>query len=87
MPTIYVLNRNIKILEFSSENFLFLMVKFSVYLNRHVFVMIVQSILTPSLSDLNNVESLPVMKGQFDFGGVSLIEFRFYGPVNPLGSC
>ena len=28
-----------KILEFLSENFQFLVVKFSVYLNRHVFVM------------------------------------------------
>ena len=40
VPTIYVLSRNVeKILEFLSENFQFLMVKFSIYLNRRVFVM------------------------------------------------
>ena len=40
MPTIYVLNRNMKnIRDFLSENFLFLEVKFSTYLNRRVFVM------------------------------------------------
>ena len=36
----YVLSRNMKkISEFLSEKFLLLMVKFSVYLNRRVFVM------------------------------------------------
>ena len=41
MPTIYVLNRNMKKYQFFlSENFQFLEVKFSVYLNRCVFVMI-----------------------------------------------
>ena len=39
-PTIYVLSRNMKnIRVFVSENFQFLEVKFSIYLNRGVFVM------------------------------------------------
>ena len=33
-----------KILEFLSENFQFLVVKFSVYLNRHVFVMFINGL-------------------------------------------
>ena len=41
VPTIYVFSRNMKIfIFFLSENFRFLVIKFSVYLNRHVFVMI-----------------------------------------------
>ena len=41
MPTIYVFSRNMKnIRGFLSENFQFLEVKFSIYLNRHVFVML-----------------------------------------------
>ena len=41
VPTIYVLSRNLKkILEILSKNFHFLVVTFSVYLNRLVFVMI-----------------------------------------------
>ena len=46
VPTIYVLSRNMKkkkkkkILEFLSENFQFLLLKFSVNLNRRVSVMI-----------------------------------------------
>ena len=43
---------------FSSVNFHFLVVKISVYLNRHVFLMM-----------------------------VCLFVLRFYGPVNPMGSC
>ena len=40
LPTIYILSRNIKNIRiFFSENFHFLVVKSSVYLNRHVFVM------------------------------------------------
>ena len=40
VPAIYVLNRNMKKYQnFLSEIFHFLVVKFSVYLNRHVFVM------------------------------------------------
>ena len=40
VPTIYVLTRNMKNIRiFLSENFQFLVEKFSVYLNRHVFVM------------------------------------------------
>ena len=40
MPTIYVLSRNLKKYQgFLSENFQFLEVKFSIYLNRLVFVM------------------------------------------------
>ena len=39
VPTIYILSRNIKISEFLSKNFHFMVVKFSVYLNRLVFVM------------------------------------------------
>ena len=40
-PQIYVLSRNMKNIKFFlSENFHFLVVKFSVYLNRRVFVMI-----------------------------------------------
>ena len=40
--TIYVLSINLKIIEFFlSENFQFLAVKYSIYLNRRVFVMIV----------------------------------------------
>ena len=39
-PPIYVLSRNMKnIGVFLSENFQFLVVKFSIYLNRHVFIM------------------------------------------------
>ena len=39
MPTIYVLSRSMKnIRNFLSENIHFLVVKFSVYLNRHVFI-------------------------------------------------
>ena len=41
-PTIYVLSRNEKYQYFLFENFRFLVVKFSVYLNRHVFVMKIQ---------------------------------------------
>ena len=40
MPTIYVLSRNMKISEFLSKNFQFLVLKFSIYLNRHVFIML-----------------------------------------------
>ena len=47
-----------KISEVLSENFQFLVVKFSIYLNRRVSVM------------------------YFD-----LFVLRFYGPVNPMGSC
>ena len=40
VPTIYVFSRNMKIIRFFlSENFMFLKVKFSIYSNRHVFVM------------------------------------------------
>ena len=40
-PTIYVLSRKYeKVSEFLSKNFQFLKVKISIYLNRHVFVMI-----------------------------------------------
>ena len=39
----YVLSRNKKNETFFSENFQFLEVKFSVYLNRHVFVMTYRS--------------------------------------------
>ena len=40
VPTIYVLSRNMKNIRFFfSENFSFLVVKFSIYLNRLVFVM------------------------------------------------
>ena len=40
VPTIYVLSSNMKnIQNFLSENFPFLVVKFSIYLNRRVFVM------------------------------------------------
>ena len=41
MPTIYVLSRNVKKISefFYLEMFIFLVVKFSVYLDRHVFVM------------------------------------------------
>ena len=35
----YVLSRNMKNIRFLSENFQFLEVKFSIYLNRHAFVM------------------------------------------------
>ena len=37
--TIYVLSRNMKIIRVLSENFHFLEVKFSVYLNRRLLVM------------------------------------------------
>ena len=40
MPTIYVLSRSMKNIRiFFSEKFQFLEVNFSIYLNRHVFVM------------------------------------------------
>ena len=40
MPTSYVFSRNVKKYQnLLSENFHFLVVKFSVYFNRHVFVM------------------------------------------------
>ena len=39
-PTIYVLNRNMKNIRiYLSENFHLLLVKFSIYWNRHVFKM------------------------------------------------
>ena len=42
--TIYVLSRNVKKYQsFLSEKFHFLVVKFSIYLNRHVFVMYLYS--------------------------------------------
>ena len=37
--TIYVLSSNVKNISFFFENFHFVVIKFSVYLNRHVFVM------------------------------------------------
>ena len=37
-PTIYVLSRNKKNIRILSENIQFLVVKFSIYLNRRVFV-------------------------------------------------
>ena len=43
VPTIYVLSRNKKNISFLYENFQFLEVKFSLYSNRHVFVMCVKS--------------------------------------------
>ena len=54
VPTIYVLSRNIYVLSrnmknirnFLSENFPFLVVKFSIYMNRHVFVMHQLSVFT-----------------------------------------
>ena len=39
MPTIYVLSRNEKYQRFLSEDFKFLKIEFSIYLNRRVFVM------------------------------------------------
>ena len=47
-----------KISEFLSENFYFLMVKFSVYLTRHVFVIHLNYLLYVSL-DLNKPILLP----------------------------
>ena len=41
VPSINVLGRNMKISDFLSEHYQFLVVKFSIYLNRHVFVMAV----------------------------------------------
>ena len=41
-----------KILEFLSENFQFLVVKFSIYLNRRVFVMIFMIVNTNSLTTI-----------------------------------
>ena len=46
MPTIYILNRNRKNISFLSENFQFLDVKFSIYLNRRVFVMAFSDLVT-----------------------------------------
>ena len=46
---------------FLSENFHFLVVESSIYLNRHVFVML--------------------------YNKICLFVLRFYGPVNPMGSC
>ena len=40
-PQSMFLSRNMKNISFLSENFQFLMVKFSIYLNRRVFVMFV----------------------------------------------
>ena len=37
---VFVLSRNVKNIKFLSENFQFLEVKFSIYLNRRVFMMI-----------------------------------------------
>ena len=39
-PTIYVLSRNMNYIRILSENFHVLVVKFSIYLNRHVSVML-----------------------------------------------
>ena len=52
--------------DFLSENFQCLVVKFSIYLNRRVFVMYI-----------NKVHFLTLL----------LFVLRFYGPVNPMGSC
>ena len=49
ISTIYVLSRNMKISEFLSENFQFLVVKFSVYLNRFIFIKVL-SLFDPYLS-------------------------------------
>ena len=43
----------LKLSEFLSENFHFLVVKFSIYLNRHVVVMILKSACESTLSDSN----------------------------------
>ena len=40
MPTAYVLSSNMKSIRFLSENFQFLVVKFSLYLNQRVSVML-----------------------------------------------
>ena len=42
-PTIYVLSRNVENIRIFSDFFYFLVVKFSVYLNRRVFVMVLQT--------------------------------------------
>ena len=41
-----------KVIEFLSENFQFLVMKFSVYLNRHVFVMHVEDLTVTSCLDI-----------------------------------
>ena len=60
VPTIYVLSRNVKkYQEFLCENFQFLEVKFSIYLNRRVFVMDI-SIVSIAIYRIINVYYLKV---------------------------
>ena len=58
VPTFYVLSRNEKNQNFLSENFHFLVVKFSVYLNRHVFVINVFPVMLHTLFQFNRPCSL-----------------------------
>ena len=62
-PTIYVLRRNKKNIRILSENFRFLVVKISIYLNRRVFVMIMSlRICISSMSAWRNAVSLDIQK-------------------------
>ena len=65
---------------FISENFHFLVVKFSVYLNGLVFVMLWCLGLDVDLI-------VPVPEISYLFGSFYLFVLRFYGPVNPMGLC
>ena len=53
--TIYVLSRNMKKSEFLSEKFHCLVINFSVYLNRHVFVMTIPGHLQYLYLRLNSI--------------------------------
>ena len=56
-----------KIPEFLSENFHFLVVSFSVYLNRHVFVMITSQWITDSAAQQNVYHRFNHLKSFFFF--------------------
>ena len=72
IPTIYVLSRNMKISGFLSECFSFLVVKFSIYFNTHVFVMKSRHIFAKGhvlgillKSSVTGTESYPQFVGHF----------------------
>ena len=82
-PTIYVLSRNMKIdirVFFLSEKvFFFLVVKFSVYLNRHVFVM--SAIILQFLgTSLGREKDLLKVQHQIDEINLTLVLLNPYMP-------
>ena len=66
-----------KDIEFLSENFQFLVVKFTIYLNRHVFVMTAASVNCHMVA----IKSLPVLHHRAFFIFFGIIEPILEGPV------